>query len=306
MTRTLSGASRAWRGIDLASRPTLPAYVQKVVTGCRPVQSVRAVTIRLASVLEDPRTTPATVERLLGANAGLRADVLRIANAAFRDSGTYATDIKRLLPTLGFEELSQAVLTAAAVGGFSRKHPLPDYLWKHGLAMAAVSQEIAMAHSPELAPVAFLNGLLHNIGKFTLLQSFPGRYSQALLRSLQRGDTLTTVEIHWLDTTHAEVGAWVLAGWGFAGTFALPMRLHHCLGVQTRQPVTSEIMALTRTMRLAEDMVDGQLDRERGLRAARMRFDSPARAFFQWTDDDYIDLWNRCHARYERVLSIFE
>ncbi len=302
---SISGLQTPWGGIDLSTQPDLPKHVERVVTTCQPVQTIRAITQSMSQLLNDPRARRADVARLILRKPSLAAETLRIVNALYRHPTAPAASLTDALLGLHARDLRVAVMTAAASGGFPHRHPLPDFLWKHSVATAAVAREIARADAPEVMRDAFLMGLLHNIGKLALLNGFPGRYSQALLRSLQRGDSLTTVEIQWLDTTHAEVGATILMECDFDDDFVRAMRLHHCLGVPTRHPVSPTATSLTRILRLAEDMVDGQLDRRRGLRAARVPFESPARAFFQWSDEDYIDLWNICRRRHAEILPLF-
>jgi putative nucleotidyltransferase with HDIG domain len=128
------------------------------------------------------------------------------------------------LDTLIALVLGQGIFKEAppiSVPGFSL-----EKLWHHSLETAAAARLIAGEQGLDKAALddAFLAGMLHDIGKLVLAQSMPDVYG-VVLRDAGVGFTAAT-EYQRLQTTHADVGAYLLGLWGLTDAVVEAVAFH--------------------------------------------------------------------------------
>ena len=70
--------------------------------------------------------------------------------------------------------------------------------------------------------------MLHDIGKLVLVQSMPDKYGEVLQKSGNR--FMERVEQEILQTTHADVGAYLLGIWGLTDTVVESVAFHESPG----------------------------------------------------------------------------
>jgi putative nucleotidyltransferase with HDIG domain len=114
----------------------------------------------------------ARLVRLLHQDPALAGHVLRIANSPAYLPRSPIVSLQQAVTRLGLRILSEIALIASMQGGVFR---VPGHeaelkqIWRHALASAAFSREVAR-HLRSNVESAFLCGLLHTIGKPLVLQ----------------------------------------------------------------------------------------------------------------------------------------
>jgi HD-like signal output (HDOD) protein len=74
---------------------------------------------------------------------------------------------------------------------------------------------------------AFTAGVLHDIGKLVLAQHCTDAFAECFHRSLMEDRPIHDIEEEVLGTTHAEVGAYLLALWGLPDPVVEAVAYHH-------------------------------------------------------------------------------
>jgi HD-like signal output (HDOD) protein len=168
------------------------------------------VIIRIRQALEDPRSSPDRMARLVGSEPRLAARLMQTANSAtFNVSGKPVTELRAAITRLG-QQLVQSVAMTCAVQQMKdapalREMAVPlEELWKTCIAVASICQVIA--RRTKVSPdEAFLCGLMHAIGRLYIMVRSSGQS-----RELSDPAFAETVA-GW----HPSIGKAVLENWGF-------------------------------------------------------------------------------------------
>lgn len=165
---------------------------------------------------------------LLEEDPAIASEVLRVANSSFFSGLGEVTRLRDAIVRLGNRQIASLALAASqkrmysASGGHFGERLVK--LWRHASAVAFgsrwLAQEIGMR---QLADEAFLAGLLHDVGKMSLL-----RIIEDLMAEM--GDELPVSE-SVLDTAirqlHPSHGAELMASWNLPEVFRRVVAEHH-------------------------------------------------------------------------------
>ena len=209
------------------------ASIQKIVSGTARLPSLPIIYQRLVSCLRSPDASLTDVAKIIAQDIGMTAGILKVVNSAYFGLTNTVTDISRATTILGLDivmalVLEHGVFAAAdpsAVPGFDL-----DYLRRHSMRTAAVARTIAGLDpaTEKLGDAAFLAGVLHDLGQLVMISAIPARCRDVVALMERTGCSRHTAERELLNTTHAEVGAYLLALWGFDNTLVEAVAYHEC------------------------------------------------------------------------------
>jgi HD-like signal output (HDOD) protein len=142
--------------------------------------SLPEVILQIQEAMEDDRKGLAHVARLIQADPGLCARLIKIANSPLYHNGVQLQDIRRAVARLGLHVTRNLVSCLIMHNVFSvrslRLRRRMQQLWQHSCRVAAISQVLARL-TPGLSPDrSLLAGLLHDIGVlpiFVYADQFP-------------------------------------------------------------------------------------------------------------------------------------
>ncbi|HZI89534.1 MAG TPA: HDOD domain-containing protein, partial [Candidatus Polarisedimenticolia bacterium] len=100
-------------------------------------------------------------------------------------------------------------------------------LWSHSLACGVAARAMADRCRYRLEAGAFAAGMLHDIGKVALRQTYPDRYEAAMALVRDQGQVMIEAERGVLGSDHAEVGGWLAERWGLPGDLVEAIACHH-------------------------------------------------------------------------------
>lgn len=207
----------------------------------------------LSARLEDQSTSVEQLADVVSEDAGLAAQVLRLANSAYFGSGQSVTSLSVAAARLGTRLLRSVVLAAEV---FDRFHvtdsPLSlDAQQRH----ASLVSRIASSLEPR-APWkddAFTAGLLHDVGKLVLATRAPALYTPIVEEAVRHGRPLHEVERRRLGVDHGALGACLLGTWGLPAAILEAVQRHHLEVLHG--PVTLDVVqAVALANRLAHEV----------------------------------------------------
>jgi putative nucleotidyltransferase with HDIG domain len=168
------------------------------------------------------------IETDLAASAAL----IKVANAVYyakRESRV--TEVQEAVVRLGFRETNNLLACLALINlspearknyGFKR-----DEFWLHSLATALIAEKLCQQaghHKPELA---FIAGLIHDLGKIPLDNNFESVFPQLLDETTNRVSAFYRTEEHLMGFSHAMLGHFLTSKWNFPSVVSLAILHHH-------------------------------------------------------------------------------
>lgn len=134
---------------------------------------------RVQQALSDPAVTSDRIARVIGADAGLAARLLTMANSALLHRGdTAVTDLKVAVTRIGHDNIRTAALAYAnaqlqRAPELAHIRPQLEACWREGIRVASLAHSLAKETRCVRTDEAMLAGLLHNTGKLYITARAP-------------------------------------------------------------------------------------------------------------------------------------
>jgi HD-like signal output (HDOD) protein len=201
---------------------------QALVANITNLATLPEVALRIARMVDDPRSSAADIGREIANDAALTVRLLRIANSpAFGQHGKIAT-ISRAITVLGVRQVRDLTVGLTAIrtfDGIGNELITMESFWRHSVLCAVAAGQIASRRNGGRGESPFVAGLLHDIGQLVLFSRAPQRAREALLMSVDAADDLAlyACERQVLGFDHGAVGVALAQNWG------LPLSLQECI-----------------------------------------------------------------------------
>lgn len=184
------------------------------------------VAIRVRELIARESAVPeiaAVIER----EPAFAAAMLRYANSVAYAGLREIKDLRQAVMRLGLAAAEQTILSIAARSAFESKDPRYEQLlrtiWKHSLVTAVAARRLA-SRAPGVGPeLAFLGGLLHDIGKVVILRCA----AELGKRDAARFRVSDTALLEFFDTLHCHVGDVLFDSWNLPHEIREVVRRHH-------------------------------------------------------------------------------
>jgi putative nucleotidyltransferase with HDIG domain len=200
---------------SIDSIPSIPKFIQQVNTE-----------------LANPEASLQKIGSLIEQDPGMSAKLLQLVNSAFFGMRGEITRPEAATTILGLTTI-KALITAHGIFQEYESDIFPkidlDKLWTHGSAVAQAAKAIARKEkmTVEFQDMAFLSGLLHDIGKLILATNAPSHYGKIVTEFKEGEKKLFELEIEQFEISHAEAAAYVLGLWGMPFRVVEAISAHH-------------------------------------------------------------------------------
>lgn len=185
---------------------------------------------RLMKVTSDPACSVQDVVATIQSDQSLCLTVLKIANSVLFGRPKKVDSIKMAVVILGFNEVQRIALSKALINSFgklARKHKtFVDKFWEHSFVCGMASWVIA--RDLHITPdVAFMGGLIHDIGKLIMLETFADEYVPERWMATLSNDESLHEELQMFSFTHDMLGGQLLNKWFFPENLISAVAYHH-------------------------------------------------------------------------------
>ncbi len=204
--------------------------IRNLNTIVQEVPAMPVVAQQVMQMLNDPLTTNAMLGETLSMDQSIAARVLQMANSPFFGLRKKVASISNAIFVLGHSMLNSVVLTACTKNLFRKPGVMEKKIWEHALGTAVAARLLAERTGLQDHNEAFIGGLLHDIGRTSLLAVYPDEYRPQFMEFLHERGKMTdliAVEKQEFGYDHCEIGALVLAKWNLPKVYARVALLHH-------------------------------------------------------------------------------
>ena len=183
------------------------------------------VALELQQALQDDDTSIDQIEALILEDQTLAGQILRLSNTALYKGLSEITTIRRAVVRLGAQQVANIAMAVAQKNSYRGRdgglQPLLTELWENAMVSAVGCRWLAQhaGHYGQVE-VAFLAGLLHDIGKLVIV---------AALDQLGLYRRLSAAEVDALlaGPLHADCGYRLLRQWNLPDVYCRACRDHH-------------------------------------------------------------------------------
>jgi putative nucleotidyltransferase with HDIG domain len=206
--------------------------LKTLVSGLASLPSLPALYEQILRALQSSKISVTEVGELIAQDVGMTAKILQLVNSSFFGLPRHVSSPVEAAVLLGSGTLHALVLSVGIFSQYARggqDNSSLDSLRNHSLAVSRYARRIAEAEKQDNAfcDDCFLAGLLHDVGKLVLFGTFPEAYPEIAHWACLQDQPLVALEQEAFGGTHAEVGAYLLALWGFADSIVEATAYHH-------------------------------------------------------------------------------
>lgn len=216
----------AYGTLVATSTPALDEAIAYV----REISTIPHIALQIIDVVNNPRSSAATLETVVGSDPSLAARILRTANSASYSLRRPVKTIAWAINVLGTNEVRNLAITALVAERFRGDSIVGSYtrrgLWRHMVCVALTSRLVASRAGLRTFSEAFLAGLLHDVG-IALMDQYLHQQFSGIMTILKPGTFLCQVEHGRLGFDHAQFGEKVAEQWRFPPVILAAIRHHH-------------------------------------------------------------------------------
>jgi HD-like signal output (HDOD) protein len=223
-----SAIARAFAMRDLLANEQL----KSLATRTKSLPALPALYFQLMKELRKEDSSVERISEIISKDLCMTSKILQLINSAFFGLPQRITDIQEAVIYLGVATIRALVLSIQVFSQFDEKkikgfsiETLSAHCWMTG----SLARNIArLEHCDEkMVDHCFLAGLLHDIGQLVLASGMPDDYGRVLEIARTREQSVWTTELAQFNTTHAEVGGYLLGLWGLPNPIVEAVTLHH-------------------------------------------------------------------------------
>jgi HD-like signal output (HDOD) protein/ActR/RegA family two-component response regulator len=206
--------------------------IREFTAGLKNLPSLPELYLEIADAIQSPTATTERIAEIAARDPALSAKLLQLSNSAFFGFSRKVFSVDEAVQLLGVGIIQSLALATPLFSSFDKrkcpKFPI-EQIWDHSAQVGILGRRLFNDYLDDshLAEQAFAAGVLHDIGKIILADSLPEEYSAILAESHATQTPIHVIERKHFDTTHAEVGAYLLAIWGLPIPLVEAVACHH-------------------------------------------------------------------------------
>lgn len=220
--------------------------------------SLSAVVLDLLQSLEHEEVGNALLAQKISQDQALSARTLKLANSSFYGSSFRSKTVSEAVAVLGSKTIRRLATASALINGLSggRGHRFDvTSLWRHSIATALCAAELAQAtDSP--SDIAYVAGLLHDVGRLALATHLPMDYDQAMAYRTEQDCSVLQAERQLLGTDHSAVGEALTRHWKLPEEVQQAVACHHAVRTGDHSLLPTIVLAadaMAHALDLAQD-----------------------------------------------------
>lgn len=204
--------------------------VQEIVAKLDDLPTLPAVVYELNRVINDPMSSTAEVERIMGNDQSLTAKVLRLANSAYYAIPGGVSSLQRAIAHIGYDTINQLALATSIIKALDSKSAdmfdIKEF-WKHSLGVAMTAEIIARDVKYKTPSDLFTCGLVHDMGKIALFVVAQEQFLETVAYANENKLSLIEAEETLDLARHTHIGFELATKWRLPYQIQISVAHHH-------------------------------------------------------------------------------
>lgn len=233
------------------------------------VPSLPEVVTQVVRLINDPRSSADQIHKIMVKDQAMAAKILRMVNSAYYGLPDPVRDLEQAIVILGFKTIRSIAMSIAVINLFQQQDAnfnMKSY-WTHSAVMAQIGRLLAAKAQLPDPEVAFIAGLLKDIGMLIMVQHAPDETKKiiAVAREFRYDIQRATRKV--LATDHAEIGSWLCEQWELPADLVDAIRFQYDLDGAADKKLTSvlqfgEYLCGLKKIRFAGQCAEPKIDQE--------------------------------------------
>lgn len=208
------------------------AILKKLFLGTKQLPTLPVLVGQLNKMMDNPFASTSKISELIMKDQTMVAKILKLSNSALYSRRQEITNLSSAITFLGMNILRNLILQISLVRLFDIKDTdLPEFsintFWEHSLGTAYFTDVIVKKLNIPHNDNYYLGGLLHDLGKLVIYQSYPAEFKRIVKNQIECDLIDIDAEEEVLGVNHADVGTFLAEQWQFKREIVDSIRDHH-------------------------------------------------------------------------------
>jgi putative nucleotidyltransferase with HDIG domain len=183
------------------------------------------VASKVLEMIQDPDISVQKLSRALADDAALSGRVLTISRSPHYAQRNLPSSLTGAVQVLGFRTLRSVVIAHATQSLCITGNKTSERLWRHSLGVALAMRLLAKRAGLRDGDLAFLAGLMHDIGQMILIQGDPAAYAGS--GPSPESESIVDLEQASYGLDHTMIGFTLLNSWNMDSQVVQAALNHH-------------------------------------------------------------------------------
>lgn len=222
-----------------ASKTSLEV-AESIIASFQTLPTIPAAAARAIQLLNEPDPNLSEVADIILSDQVIAARVIRIINSPLYKLLHEVESVKQALIYLGPQKVFEIILTSCFLElTDTPEHSdiRPQSCWEHSFGVALVARNLAELSGVIRPELAYVSGVLHDVGEVIMLHQRRDQFMQALRRASEQEVELYDAELEIFGTTHCEIGALLAEQWRFPEPLNQVILHHHDKQMELQPPL---------------------------------------------------------------------
>ena len=179
---------------------------------------------QISEIIGKPNISLNEISAFISNDPALTTKILKMINSAVYGFPGRISLVSHATVLLGLNVV-KGLLIGVSVSEFMEE--AMSGLWNHSLACALTARILAQKKKIPEPEEVYAAGLLHDIGKVVLIQSYRKEYEMIMNRAGDRGTTVVEEEKGYFPVNHGIIGGWLAEKWHFPTRLSEMIKNHH-------------------------------------------------------------------------------
>ncbi|MDB5037012.1 MAG: metal-dependent phosphohydrolase [Bacteriovoracaceae bacterium] len=209
--------------VNTEKPPTLEDLVKKASD----LNMMPQVARKVIDLVSNESSTASQLAELLEKDPNITTRILKISNSAFYGLRREVKTVQQAIVILGFKSLRSMVVASSSKALHKRFGITEQLMWDHSIGTAIAAKIISEGMPVAVGDIAFVGGLLHNVGKTIMNNESPKAYVEVMKKVYNDRMNPIEAELEIFGYSYPQVGYMISEKWGLPSDLINVIRYHY-------------------------------------------------------------------------------